>query len=75
MVLLMVDEKPYDRVKIKFTNGQYHIHEIPPVYDLELIRPTIAFYIEEAKEYLEIDESVDLEYARALREGDDEETD
>ena len=71
----MIDERPYDRVKIKFTNGNYHIHEIEPVYDLEIINQNIVGYLELAREYLEIDDSVEVEYARALREGEDEATD
>ena len=71
----MLDEKPYDRVKIKFTNRNYHIHEIEPVYDLEIINQNIVGYLELAREYLEIDDSVDLEYTRALREGEDEAVD
>ena len=72
---MMLDEKPYDRIKIKFTNGHYHIQEIEPVYDLEIIHLNIIAYLELAREYLEIDDSVEVEYARALREGEDEATD
>ena len=74
---MMLDEKPYDRVKIKFkfTNGYYHIHEIQPVYDLVPIQSNLFFYLDQAREYLEIDDSVEVEYARALREGEDEAVD
>ena len=71
----MLDERPYDRVKVKFTNGNYHIQEIEPVYDLEMIHQNIVAYLELAREYLEIDDSVEVEYARVLREGEDEATD
>ena len=68
----MLDEKPYDRVKIKFINGHYHIQEIEPVFDLQIIHENLVAYLELAREYLEIDDSVEVEYARALREGEDE---
>ena len=67
-------EKPYDRIKVKSTNGQYHIHEILLVYDLESIKPNISFYLELAKEFLGINNAVEVEYARALREDEDEES-
>ncbi len=66
------NDKPYDRIKFKFSTGQYHIYEIPSTYDLEPIRLDIFEYLELAREMLEIDDSVELEYSRALRVGEDE---
>ena len=73
--MLTETEQPYDRIKIKFTDGQYHIHEIGQTYSLESVKPLVQNYIEFAKEMLEIDDSVDVEYVRGLRVDDDEAVD
>ncbi len=68
----MQEEKPFDRVKVKFKDGRYHIQEIEPVYDLELIKESVPFYLELAKEILGIDDNVDVEYARTFQKGDED---
>ena len=73
--MLTETEQPYDRIKIKFTSSQYHIHEIGQTYSLETVKPFVQSYIELAKEMLEIDDSVDVEYVRGLRVDDDEAVD
>jgi len=75
--VLTETEQPYDRIKIKFkfTSGQYHIHEIGQTYSLDSLKSMIYEYIDMAKEILEIDDSVDVEYVRALRTGEDEAVD
>ena len=73
--MLTETEQPFDRIKIKFTDSQYHIHEIGQTYSLDSLKPMIYEYIDMAKEMLEIDDSVDVEYVRGLRTGDDETVD
>ena len=68
-------EQAYDRIKVKFTNSQYHIQEIGEFYDLETVKSFVPEYIELAKNILGIDDSVDVEYVRGLRVDDDESVD
>ncbi len=62
----------FDRLKIKFTDGQSHILEIDQSHDLDWVKPLIPELIEQAKQALQIDESVDVAFVRGLRVDQDE---
>ena len=65
-------DPPFDRLKIKFTDGQSYILEIDQSHDLDWVKPLIPEFIEQAKQALQIDESVDVAFVRGLRVDQDE---
>lgn len=75
MMLMPAQERPYDRIKVKFTDGQYFVHEIEPTFDPSKHSVQTAHYIEYARELLGIGSSVETEYVRPLAEGEDESED